>query len=209
MPRGATKPDNSADGEPALTDRQRRFVAAFLGEARFNATEAARLAGYKDSSRASLATTGWENLRKPEIKAAIDARRGAIDRQGIAVQQVRVDNLVRRAWLLDEVVAHRAERYRAKLGDDPEVVAARAARAVFAGRDDVPAEATTGLLVEKETVNNAGHRTVEWSVDVGLLREMREHEKQVAQELGDWVERTEGELTTNVVQIVGVDAEKL
>lgn len=30
-----------------------------------------------------------------------------------------------------------------------------------------------------------------YEVDTGLLREMREHEKQAAQELGDWTERVQ------------------
>lgn len=34
-----------------LTDRQRRFIEAFLGDARGNATEAARMAGYRWPSK--------------------------------------------------------------------------------------------------------------------------------------------------------------
>ena len=43
-------------------------MIAYLGEARGNATEAARIAGY-----ATPAEQGYENLRKPQIRAAIDA----------------------------------------------------------------------------------------------------------------------------------------
>lgn len=60
-------PGNKSAG--GLNKRQRAFVQAYLGEARYNATEAARIAGY---SQNSAATIGWENLRKPEIKEAID-----------------------------------------------------------------------------------------------------------------------------------------
>lgn len=54
-----------------LTAKQRLFVEHFLGRANSNATQAAILAGYPERSAASV---GWENLRKPEIAAAISAR---------------------------------------------------------------------------------------------------------------------------------------
>lgn len=56
-----------------LTEKQRRFVEAYMGKARGNATEAARLAGYK-GNRETLASVGKENLRKPQIREAIGER---------------------------------------------------------------------------------------------------------------------------------------
>jgi hypothetical protein len=56
-----------------LTEKQRRFVEAYMGEAAGNATEAARLAGYKGNAH-TLANVGAENLRKPEITAAVERR---------------------------------------------------------------------------------------------------------------------------------------
>lgn len=53
-----------------LTAKQKLFVAAYLEV--LNATEAARLASYKGND-VTLAAVGYENLRKPQIKAAIDA----------------------------------------------------------------------------------------------------------------------------------------
>jgi phage terminase small subunit len=55
----------AAGDNPAhkLTAKQRRFVDAYLGEARFNGTEAARIAGY-----AKPAIQAHENLRKPYIQ---------------------------------------------------------------------------------------------------------------------------------------------
>jgi phage terminase small subunit len=59
-----------------LTEKQRRFVEAYMGEAAGNATEAARMAGYggDDPTDAYLASMGSENLRKPKIQAAIAER---------------------------------------------------------------------------------------------------------------------------------------
>jgi len=56
-----------------LTGKQLAFVNFYLGEANFNATEAARLAGYK-GSYGSLRVIGHENITKLNIKQAIAAR---------------------------------------------------------------------------------------------------------------------------------------
>lgn len=54
-----------------LTNLQKLFIEHYLQT--WNATEAARRAGYKGSAN-TLAVTGHDNLRKPNIKAAIDER---------------------------------------------------------------------------------------------------------------------------------------
>lgn len=57
----------------SLTGKQRAFIDAYLGPAKFNATEAARIAGYEGSD-ATLAAVGYENLRKPQIEAEVRER---------------------------------------------------------------------------------------------------------------------------------------
>lgn len=59
-----------------MTEKQRRFVEAYMGTAAGNATEAARIAGYAGSDN-TLKSVGAENLAKPDIAAAIDARQKA------------------------------------------------------------------------------------------------------------------------------------
>lgn len=56
-----------------LTEKQRKFVEAYLGEAEGNATRAAELAGYKGDEN-TLSTVGSENIRKPKIRKAIRER---------------------------------------------------------------------------------------------------------------------------------------
>lgn len=51
----------------AFSDKQKRFIDAYIGEARFNATEAARIAGYADPQQ-----SGWENKTNLDIRARID-----------------------------------------------------------------------------------------------------------------------------------------
>lgn len=63
--------NNASDS--GLTEKQRRFVEAYMGVAAGNATEAARVAGY-DGDDVTLASVGYENLRKPQIRAAVDER---------------------------------------------------------------------------------------------------------------------------------------
>lgn len=62
-----------------LTEKQRRFVDYYIETG--NASEAARWAGYSEK------TAGWigqENLQKPTIKAAIDARLRELEDKRIA-----------------------------------------------------------------------------------------------------------------------------
>lgn len=54
-----------------LTRKQSLFVEAYTGQARGNATEAARLAGYKGNQK-TLEAVGRENLGKPRIREAIE-----------------------------------------------------------------------------------------------------------------------------------------
>ena len=56
-----------------LTEKQRRFVEAYLGKASGNGTEAASLAGY-DGDRKSLSVIAANNLKKPSIRLAIEER---------------------------------------------------------------------------------------------------------------------------------------
>lgn len=56
-----------------LTEKQRRFVEAYMGEAAGNATESARIAGYKGNGN-TLKSVAAENLAKPDIIAAIQER---------------------------------------------------------------------------------------------------------------------------------------
>lgn len=54
-----------------LTGKQMAFACAYLGEAKFNATEAARIAGYEGDHN-TLSVTGHDNLRNPKIAAYVD-----------------------------------------------------------------------------------------------------------------------------------------
>lgn len=67
-----------------LTYKQQLFVEAYLGAAKGNATEAARLAGYKGNDQ-TLASVGAENLKKPQIASRVRAR---VDAVGMSADEV-------------------------------------------------------------------------------------------------------------------------
>lgn len=58
-----------AEEAPKLTTRQRRFIDFYLGGAKGNGAEAARLAGYSDAPNESCRL-----LKRPHIRGAIEAR---------------------------------------------------------------------------------------------------------------------------------------
>ena len=57
------------DEKPKLTNKQQVFISEYLKS--FNATASAIAAGYSEKTAYAM---GWENLRKPEIKAEIERR---------------------------------------------------------------------------------------------------------------------------------------
>lgn len=68
--------DNADDLLPdeGLTWRQKMFVEAYLGQARLNATEAARIAGYAETTRESLAVQGYRLLMNANVQSRVRAR---------------------------------------------------------------------------------------------------------------------------------------
>ena len=70
-----------------LNDRQKRFADEYLID--FNATEAAKRAGYSEKTAYSM---GSENLKKPDILAYIEKRKKArIDRTQITQDKVIIE----------------------------------------------------------------------------------------------------------------------
>ncbi|WP_218966792.1 terminase small subunit [Snodgrassella alvi] len=87
-----TDKDNSAMS--GLTDKQQRFVEEYLID--FNATQAAIRAGYSQKTAGSV---GHENLRKPEIVAALNKAKQArcertqIDADYVLSRLVEIDQM--------------------------------------------------------------------------------------------------------------------
>lgn len=67
----------------SLSERERRFVDAYMGEAAGNGTEAARLAGYKGKPKV-LQVQASRLLSKAIVQSAMTERRTALESQSIA-----------------------------------------------------------------------------------------------------------------------------
>lgn len=127
----------------------------------------------------------------PEFQARVEQhrtkQRAAIEAKGIAEKQNRLDGYVARYQALQRVVAARSQAYKAAPGGDTGLIVGKIALVkVYASGDDEP-EPEDG----DETLFSAKrYRAVwEYSLDTGLLKEMRDLEKQIAQELGEWVNK--------------------
>lgn len=73
-----------------LTGKQRAFIHAYLGDAHFNATEAARIAGYKGNGN-TLGVTAFHLLRNPKIAEQIDGSLAALTMPGNVVLKQLTD----------------------------------------------------------------------------------------------------------------------
>lgn len=83
--------------ERPLTPRQQAFVAAYVGEAKGNATQAARLAGYSGSD-ATLAEQGRRTLGNAGVQHALDVFRMATSTERIMTAQQAAERLSAIAW---------------------------------------------------------------------------------------------------------------
>ncbi len=120
--------------------------------------------------------TIWTWRQDPVFKARVDdgvsEYQAEIRRVGLALMIRRVQSLCDRWNRMIEVIEARA--------GDPQM-------------QDIPG-GSTGLLTK--TVKGVGRGedfrlVATYEVDTGLLRELREHEKQAAQELGQWITKIE------------------
>ena len=76
-----------------LTPKQQRFVEAYVWPASGNASEAARLAGYRGNPQ-TLRAVGHENLTKPDIAAAVK------ERTEKALESMGADEVLRQVSLI-------------------------------------------------------------------------------------------------------------
>jgi hypothetical protein len=67
--------DEHRGNTEGLTERERRFVAAYIGAANGIAARACEAAGYSAESRGALAVQGHRLLCRPRVVAAISAER--------------------------------------------------------------------------------------------------------------------------------------
>ena len=162
---------------------ERRLAAQLLADGNLTDAEIGEQVGV---SRQAI----WQWKQDPAFNEVIEGHlevfKQEVRRRGIASRDRRIKALNDRWNRLQRVVEERA--------DDPT-------------HERVPGW-KTGLLVHNvKSVGGGENATVVdlYEVDTGLLRELREHEKQAAQELGQWTEKHEVEQTTKAYITVGPD----
>lgn len=132
----------------------------------------------------------WRWKRDPEFMAAVEAERArlvqALRLKGIAEKQNRIDGLVDRHQRLQQVIEERAKDplMQTVAGGKTGVMVASPmlVKVYIAGGDE------DGEIL---TPTKQSELQYTFAVDTGLLKEMRDTEKQVAQELGQWSEKLE------------------
>lgn len=166
---------------PFAWSKVKERAAELVAEDKLTDDQIAELSGCE---RRTLAR--WKT--HPEFAARVDAVVAdfcaTVRKHGIAILERRVAALDDRWKRMQQVIEERAK--------DVQVSG-------HAGGE-------TGLIVRRETPTKFGE-IVEYSVDTGLLSELRAHEQQAAKELGQWVDKAETK--ANVTIKPPVDLESL
>jgi len=126
-----------------------------------------------------------------EFAALVEEQRATLHagivKRGIADKQTRIDAEVERHQRLQQVIELRAERGQQELEANTGLTPGGLPDPN--GKRFIPAEVATGMVVHQVKFSPSGMPIHEWVVDAGTSAEMRNLEKQVAQELGEWTER--------------------
>ncbi len=148
--------------------------------------------------------------RKPEFAARVEglvaAAAEAVKGRGIAERMNRVAALNARWERLQEMMEARAGAMASVPGGDTGLLVPRLRKVrVYMAVDE---EAEEGSTPKRLVPTGRAVQVAEYVVDVGLLRELREHEKQAARELGQWKNRDRVPASKVIRLYVGVDGEK-
>lgn len=174
---------------PELTTSQ-GLAAVALGQGKTQ-VEAAAVAGV-----AVLTVKRWgkQDVFSAAVAAEAERIQAAVRAEGIANRQNRIDSQNWRHSLMRQVIEARADANRRRKEALDTVGGFFPRTTTPSGEIDfegyAAAGAETGLMVHTVTYLKDGRRE-EWAVDTGLLKELREHEKQTAQEVGQWTEKRE------------------
>lgn len=127
-----------------MTEKQSRFVEHYLQTA--NASEAARQAGYSEKTAYSI---GSENLRKPEVAAAIDERLKQMASERIADTEEVLSHLtsVLRGEVTETVVTQSGKSFVVPVSEVDRLAAAeKLLRVSGAYRDKLNVKVDSGQL---------------------------------------------------------------
>lgn len=147
--------------------------------------------------------------QEPEFAARVEEHRKAwrehVRNHGIADREARVRALNERWGLLQQVIQERAlDEGMAGIPGGKSGLLVRQVKLV-----KVLAEALPGIIGSDGVLSptKLTQEVAEYAVDTGLLAELRAHEKQAAQELGQWSEKREvsGDVLVRRYEGVNID----
>lgn len=160
--------------------QQRITAAALIAESQLTLKEIAEQIGVTHKAV-------WTWRKHPEFDRRVKAMQAEmideIRRTGIACKAVRVEGLKKRHAKLLSIIEARAQE--------------------MLDRHVRPPGGETGMITESIKIVGVGptqEAIPEPAVDVALLREIREIEKQLAQELGEWNDNKPREVNVNIKQ---------
>jgi phage terminase small subunit len=159
-----------ADNETQLTDKQRRFVDAYLNETDFNGTKAAEIAGYSKPRQSAS-----ENLSNPTIRKEIDHYFDSLKNEGLRNKNVRVDRLRRMVDAYEMAIVGNAKE---------------AQEAMDRG-ERVPVAALNGFYERTVKISANGKTVTAWEFNKALDSAYKQALDQIAKELGDYTQKTE------------------
>lgn len=158
--------------------------------------------------------TAEDELTDAEIEALLNVAHSTLWRwRKVPEFRARVDELAREltAGPRKQAIARRARRVAELQRRHEKLLAVIEARGVHPDYQQLPG-GETGVLVARHKIIGRGadsREVVEYEVDTGLLKELREIEKQAAIEVGDWSEKRELSGKVQVEKIEHLSDEEL
>jgi Terminase small subunit len=163
-------------GTPLANEKHERFCQ--LVSAGISRAEAYRKAGYTTKSAAQNAARLYTDEK---IRLRIQGLRASIDMKVMA----EVENLI------EHDVQTRSGRVLELVDRRRAIKRIIAERAVFGPHQDVPGGKTGYVVTRERQLGKDGPIVKEHEFDVAVSRELREIDKQIAMELGQWVEKSD------------------
>lgn len=139
----------------------------------------------------------WSRIHNWQQRLAdiAEAERQAIVARGIAERQNRIDALADRHRRMQRVIESRAQEHADIPGGDTGLLVRQVKVVKVHGEFETDEKGRSRFVPTGEAIE-----VEEYAVDTALLKEMREHEKQAAIELGQWSEKRDHELGDSFLQ---------
>ena len=195
----AAAPSRIAPNFPKNSSRKER-AAILLAEDELTDEAIAEVVGVTKRT-----ITNWK--QEPEFAALVGDYHGQIVAQSLRLPIAKKHHRVAVLNDLHEkalrAIEARGRRYAQAVADGE---SAEGATRRFFG-DITPEEAATGLFVREESVNASGMKTVNWKYDNAITKDIKDTEKQAAQEMGQWEDKASLDVsqTVTTIQIIGED----